>query len=154
MEIMIRREAVWEPDWNGNLDLPEAERVKFHHRFLTVDERDEFFYLEPLTQAQIVAGELTSRRFIQNEKGLAKRLVTKIENLAYVENGVTVKVEDINRFYTSPDCFGNLPVLLEAHLLGVTAQVDSKNSQPPSGSGSETTISKTQRGGGGDAEAS
>lgn len=143
MEVRIKREDVWYPNWNGNLDLPESERVAFHHGFLTVEDRDRFQYLKPATQGQLMTGKGLDREWIQDGKGIAKAVVTKIDNLTVVDGSTKNKVDTIEKFYAQPDAFEELPMLLEAHLLDVTARIaESKNLTSGSDAGSSSTTTK------------
>ena len=134
MKINVKRNSIWIPDWEDNKKLPEKEQIRFHHRYLTLDERDEFIYIESATVEQVQLEESGNRKFIQDKKGIAQRITTKIENLVMVdENGKEEKLDTIDKFYSAPDAFSELKVFYEAYCISLSARVDSKNSGAPSG---------------------
>ena len=142
MKINVKRDSIWVPDWEGNLDLPEKDQIRFHHRFLTTDERDIYIYVEDIRIKDLkdITGEEDDRKWIQNKKGITKAVVTKIENLILVdEKGKETTIDTIDKFYEAPDAFPGLTMLLEGYCLGLVARVDSKNLEPLSGATSKAT---------------
>ena len=142
MKINVKRDSIWVPDWEGNLELPEKDQIRFHHRFLTTDERDIYIYVEDIRIKDLkdITGEEDDRKWIQNKKGITKAVVTKIENLILVdEKGKETTIDTIDKFYEAPDAFPGLTMLLEGYCLGLVARVDSKNLEPLSGATSKAT---------------
>lgn len=127
MEIKIRKNGVYTPTWRGNDKLPANEQIKFYHRFLTNDERDDYIYLKPVTLQQINDGEGLNREYVQDSKGIAKLITTSIENLSVNEDGKTKKIDDIKKFYEYS--FPLLAAEYEAYLLNISQVVDSKNGE-------------------------
>jgi len=126
MKVQIKKNGVYIPKWRDNQKLPEGEQIKFHYRFLTNDERDEFIYLEPVTLQQIDDNKALDRKYVQNGKGIAKLITTKIENFL-ADDGKEVEIKDIGTFYKYS--FPLLAAEYESHLLNVSQVVESKNSQ-------------------------
>jgi len=139
MRINVKRDSIWTPDWEKNKKLPEKEQIRFHHRYLTTDERDIYIYVEDMKVVDLTA-EDDNRKWIQDKKGIAKAIVTKIENLTLVdEKGKEQHIDKIEQFYDAPDAFPALAMLLEGYCLSLVARQDSKNSEPPSGAASKDT---------------
>lgn len=133
MRINVKKDSIWIPDWEDNKKLPEKDQIRFHHRFLTADERDIYVYVEDM-QIKNLTDKEDNRKWIQNKKGIAKAVITKIENLVFVdEKGKEEKIDTIEKYYASPDAIPALTYILESYCLGLVARVDSKNSEPLSG---------------------
>lgn len=147
MKIHYKKSDIFVPYWNDNKKEKPENQIKFHHRFLTVEERKRFVYWEDYTEGQITvisvlaaadklsvddqikALEKDDRKFVQNGMGIAKMIVTKIENLVLVdESGKEEKIDTIEKFYAAIDAFPGLRFELERYCLGVSAKADSKNS--------------------------
>ena len=135
MRINVKRNSIWIPDWEDNKKLPEKEQIRFHHRYLTTDERDIYIFVEDIQVKDLTATDGDdNRKWVQNKKGITKAVITKIENLILVdEKGKETAIDNIEKFYSAPDAFPVLTVLLESYCLGLVARVDSKNSEPLSG---------------------
>ena len=141
MVINVKKEDIFIPAWNGNRELPDAEQIKFYHRFLTTAERDKYLYWKNYTEGQVAALLSASnaddiddfiarddREYVQNRQGMARAIVTKIENLSlHYGDGSEEVVGTIEAFYKAPDAFAELRAELEAYVLTLSARVDSKN---------------------------
>ena len=127
MEIQINKFGSYVPKWRGNKTLPEKEQIKFHFRYLTNDERDQYIYLTPVTLKQIDEGNALDRSYVQDGKGIAKAVTTKIENLVINADGKKEEIKDIETFYKYS--FPLLASEYESHLLNVSQVVESKNAE-------------------------
>ena len=132
MKISLKQSDTFIPDYDDNLTLPEDKQIKFHYRFLGSATRTQYEYLEDIQITQeIVEGsqQVGKRKLIQDSKGMALAMVTKIENLEieYVDNDVkkVEQVTDIHDFYKRS--LPGLAQLLEAHCLSATSEVNPKN---------------------------
>jgi hypothetical protein len=128
VRVSLKKSDVFIPDWQGNLDLPESEQVRFHYRFLGSAERDKYIYRKPMEYTFDAKGEgqFGKVEMVQDGKGIAMRMVTRIENLEVEkEDGTVVSVDNITDFYKHP--MADLAGLVEAHMLEATAVVDTKN---------------------------
>lgn len=147
MKINYKKSDIFIPEWEGNKDLPDNEQIKFHHRFLTTEERMRFVYWEPYTQGQIAtlmvysnvegmtedeaekAVAKANRRYVQNSAGIAKVITTKIENLIMIdETGHEFVIDTIDKFYKCIDAFAALRAEYEQYCLNLSAKVETKNS--------------------------
>ena len=146
MKIHYKKSDIFIPEWNDNKKLPEGEQIKVHHRFLTTLERKTFVYWKDRTEGQMAALsaianiddmtqedqykilERDDRALIQNSEGIARAIVTKIENLEMEdETGKVHKIETIDQFYKAPDAYPALRAEIEAKCLSMSARADSKN---------------------------
>lgn len=127
MEINIQKNGFYIPKWRGNRELPEKEQIKFHYRFLSNDERDTYIYLQPVTLKQIDEGNALDREYVQDGKGIAKAITTKIDNLNIVADGKKEQITDIDTFYSYS--FPLLASEYESRLLNVSQVVESKNAE-------------------------
>ena len=131
MVVSLKRADVFVPDWRGNLDQPEDRQVKFHFRFIGSADRKSYVYAKPMEFTQEIGkteGQLGKMEMIQDGKGLALRMVTRIENLELeYDDGKKVVIDDIREFYKYP--LSDLAAMVESHMLEATAVVDSKNSE-------------------------
>lgn len=146
MKIHYKKSDTFIPEWNDNKKLPAEEQIKFHHTFLTTEQRKKFVYWEDYTEGQmtvlsalvaadklsqdeqIKALEKDDRRFVQDATGIAKTIITKIENLILVdESGKEQEIKDITTFYKAIDAYSTLRAELENYCLNVSARADSKN---------------------------
>lgn len=129
MKVSLKKSDTFIPDWEGNLDEPEETQVKFHYRFLGSADRKRYVYQKPIEFTQDVGkaeGQIGKIEMIQDGKGLAMAMVTKIVNLEVeYEDGTTEFVADIRDFYKR--AIPDLAAILEAHMLEATAVTDPKN---------------------------
>jgi len=147
MKIHYKKSDTFIPEWDDNKKLPPDEQIKFHHTFLTTEQRKRFVYWEDYTEGQMTvlsalaaaenlsqdeqvkALEKDDRRFVQDAVGIAKTIVTKIENLVLVaEDGKEQEIKDVTTFYKAIDAYPALRAELENYCLNVSARADSKNS--------------------------
>jgi len=130
MRVSLKKSDVFIPDWHDNLELPEGEQVKFHYKFLGSAERARYVYRKPTEYTFDNKGGdgFGKAEIVTDGKGLALRMVTRIENLEVeTEAGQVRNIDTIEEFYkySLPD----LASLVEAAMLDATAVVDSKNSE-------------------------
>lgn len=131
MVVSLKKSDAFIPDWMDNLDQPEDKQIKFHYTFLGSAERKGYVYARPMEFTQEIGkneGQLGKMEMIQDGKGLALRMVTRIENLSIeYEDGKKVVIDTIRDFYKYP--LPELASMVESHMLEATAVVDTKNSE-------------------------
>ena len=99
MIIEVRDEGVFIPTWNGNAGLPEDEQVRVTHRYLYAGERKKYVHTEPI-QLDVKTGEVDGKvNFVQDETGITRALVKKIENLSVKVGGKEVKITTAEQMY-------------------------------------------------------
>jgi hypothetical protein len=124
MIVDVVQEKVYVPKWNGNRELPESEQIRVTHRFLKAGERKSYIYLDDLKldgEGKIANAD---RVYHQDEQGLVKALVTKIENLALNVDGKTVNIKTGAALYDTIGVPSALVVEIESYLLTATPEVD------------------------------
>lgn len=130
MRVSLKKSDVFIPDWMGNKDLPEAEQVKFHYKFLGSAERNQYVYKKP-TEFRFDGkgqGQFGTIEMVQDAKGMALRMVTRIENLEVeLDDGKVVHIDNIQEFYKY--ALHDLASEVESRMLEATAMVDTKNSE-------------------------
>ena len=81
MIVTIRRVEIFEPDWEGNLELPAAERVRVHLRNPTVEKRKQYSRFD-IGAEQDGAGQTRNTvRVVYNERALITEYVDGVDNL-------------------------------------------------------------------------
>lgn len=96
MRIEVAKEKSFEPSYGGNLDLPVSERIRVFHRFLTGAERNKFIYTKPIRIGSMSDG---SMEFVQDEEGITRAIINRIENLEIVIDKKAVKITTAKALY-------------------------------------------------------
>jgi hypothetical protein len=96
MRIPVSKEKTFEPSYGGNLELPVSERVRVFHRFLTAAERNKFIYTKPI---KIGAASDGPMEFVQDEEGITRAIINRIENLELEINQKTMKITTAKALY-------------------------------------------------------
>jgi hypothetical protein len=120
MKVEVLKEKTFEPRYRGNLKLPESERIRVFHRFLTPDERSRYIYTKPMDIGSKSDGRID---YVQDEKGITKAIVTKIENYSIISDGIEVKIDTADKLYTTPGVSPNLIVEIESYCLLASPEV-------------------------------
>lgn len=118
MKIKVKKSDVFIPAWNGNAE--DESPIKVHYRFLTASERDDFIGVEPV---KVVDGEpeITVR---QDNGGLAKKMITRIENME-IDNGLKpVVIDDAAKLYNTQGVPSVLIKEIEGAMATATAVID------------------------------
>lgn len=130
MKVSLKRSDVFIPDWENNLEQPDELQIKFHYRFLGSGDRKRYIYQKPIEFTQNVGkaeGQIGKIEMIQDGRGLALAMVTRIENLEVeYEDGTEAVVSSIADFYKA--ALPDLAAMIEGHLIEATAVADPKNS--------------------------
>jgi len=124
MIIEVAQEKVFIPKWNKNNELPESEQIKVTHRFLKAGERKKYIYLDDIKVTSDGKVSDDGRSFHQDEQGLVKALVKKIENLSISVNDKVTDVKTAEQLYDTVGVPTNLVAEIEAHMLTASPEVD------------------------------
>ena len=124
MIIEVAQEKVFIPKWNKNDELPESEQIKVTHRFLKAGERKKYIYLDDIKVTSDGKVSDDGRSFHQDEQGLVKALVKKIENLSISVNDKVTDVKTAEQLYDTVGVPTNLVAEIEAHMLTASPEVD------------------------------
>lgn len=114
MKIQIKKRDVFIPEWNGN--KKNEAPIEVHFNYLTAGERSEYIGIEPV---RIRDGE-PEIIVKQNGPGIAKKMITRIENLEVGD----VLVDDARKLYSTVGVPQSLIQEIESFLSGASAQVD------------------------------
>lgn len=122
MIIEVKDHEVYIPEWNGNRDLPDDEQIKVHHRYFLPGERKKYIYTKPV-RVDVNTGDVDSKvDFVQDEQGIVKALITKIENLTVKAGGKEIKVTNGEALYKQPVPQA-LVTEIEMYMLGASPEV-------------------------------
>ena len=132
MIIEVKNKDTYIPLYGGNRDLPEADQIKIHHRYLLPGERKKYLHTEPIV-LDMDTGEVDRKvKYIQDESGIVKAIVTKIENLNIKVGSKTVKVDTAEKLYSTSGIPQKLIVEIEMKMLNVSPEVDQDFLSKPS----------------------
>lgn len=124
MIIEVDNERTYTPAWNNNRQ--GGEPITITHRFLKAGERKKFIYTKPI---RLNVGEGTVADevdYIQDQEGIAKALITKIENLKVKDkkSDKVIEIKDINTFYQTSGIPQALVSEIENYILTASPEVD------------------------------
>ena len=120
MRIEVVKEKTFEPTYGDNLDLPVPERVRVFHRFLSASERSRFIYTKPL---KIGGADTGTMEFVQDDEGIARAIITKIENLELEIGGKVTKIETAKALYETEGVPSGLVRAIEMYCFTATPEV-------------------------------
>jgi len=132
MIIEVKNEDIYIPDYENNTGLPEADQIKVHHRFLLPGERHKYIYTKGLMVDKIkgtVDGNVES---VTDMEGITKAIVTKIENLNIKSGKKTIKVDTVEKMYTTSGVPPVLVAKIEAGMFLASPVVDADFLEKPS----------------------
>lgn len=99
MIIEVKNEDTFIPTWNGNDKLPESEQIRVVHRFLLPGEYRKYVHTGPLVMSR-ETGKLDDKlELVQDQEGITRAVVKKIENLSIKVNGKEKQIKDIASLY-------------------------------------------------------
>lgn len=132
MIIEVKNEDTYVPKYGGNRDLPEEEQMKVHHRYLVPGERKKYLYTQPI-RLDMATGEVDGKvEYIQDERGIAEAVITKIENLSVRSGGKDKKITTGSQLYTTSGVPQALVTEIESYLLTASPEVDADFLSKPS----------------------
>ena len=124
MIIEVDNERTYTPAWNNNRQSDEP--IVITHRFLKAGERKKFIYTKPI-RLNVGEGTVSDEvDYIQDQEGIAKALITKIENLKVKDkkSDKVIEVKDINTFYQTSGIPQALVSEIENYILTASPEVD------------------------------
>lgn len=126
MIITVENEKVFYPMWGGNSEQPEGERIAIYHRFLKPGERKKFIYTKPIKLDMNTGKVDGSVEYIQDEVGITKAIITKIENLTVQDktSGKKVDVKTGRDLYETAGVPQGLVAEIESYLLSAEPEVN------------------------------
>lgn len=132
MIIEVKNEDVYTPDFGNNLKLPEAEQIKVHHRFLFPGERHKYIYTKALMVDKIKGTVDSNVEAVSDMEGIAKAIITKIENLNIKCGKKTVKVDTVEKMYSTSGVPHMLVATIETGMFLASPEVDADFLSEPS----------------------
>lgn len=126
MIIEVDNERTYIPRWNENRESEDGEQIKVTHRFLKAGERKKYIYTKPLKLSMDTGTVSGDVEYVQDEQGICKALITKIENLQVKDkkSGAVVKVESATALYNTPGVPQGLVSEIESYMLTASPEVD------------------------------
>lgn len=132
MIIEAKNSDVFIPTFNDNKEQPVDEQIKVHHRYFLPSERKKYIYTEPIV-VDVGTGEVDGKvKYVQDEQGIAKALITKIENLTISIDGKEKKVQTVKEMYETPGVPQALVTEIELYLLSASPEVKADFLEQPS----------------------
>lgn len=132
MIIEVKNKDIFIPEYGGNDKKAEEEQIKVHHRFLLPGERKKYLYTSPLQMDKLTGKMDTNVVITQDEEGIAREIITKIENLEIKCGDKIVKVNNADKLYKTPGIPAKLIQEIEVKMLIVSPVVDVDFLEKPS----------------------
>lgn len=124
VEISASATGVFIPEFNENKELPVAEQIKVTYKRPTIATKEKLF---PRQFQFDQSGQAQMAITIDREK-IIKELVTKIENLSYMDAGTEIGIKTATQLFVAPVEFDAFIEELYTFLNEVVnAKVDEKN---------------------------
>lgn len=117
MKIKVRRTDVFIPKWMDNEE--QAEPIKVHYRFLTISERHKYQGVEPV---EVGANGEPVIRVRQDNEGMARKMITRIENFV-LDDGRETVIDDAAKLYNTPGVPPELVAMIEAEMVAASSEV-------------------------------
>lgn len=124
MIVKCYKENFYVPKWNANRMLDVSDQIKVHHRYLTPDEREKYFYTKPLKITPETEGY--EIEVIEDKPGCCKAIVTKIENYTIDLDGDMVEVNTVSKLYKTPGVDPLLVKEIEEAMVKASPVIDEK----------------------------
>ncbi len=132
MIIEVKNEDVYIPDFGNNKNLPEAEQIKVHHRFLFPGERHKYIYTKALMVDKIKGTVDSNVEAVSDMEGIAKAIIIKIENLNIKTGKKTTKVDTVEMMYSTSGVPHMLVANIEIGMFLASPEVDADFLSKPS----------------------
>ncbi len=132
MIIEVKNEDIYTPDYGDNKKLPEVEQVKVHHRFLLPGERHKYIYTKEIMVDKIKGTVDSNVEAISDMEGIARAIITKIENLDIKCGKKTIKVDTVEKMYSTSGVPHLLIADIEAGMFLASPVVDADFLSRPS----------------------
>ena len=124
MIIEVKKEGVYIPDYKGNLKLSEKEQIVVHHRFMIPDERRTYIYTEDPVVDKHTGVMNNDVKYVQDITGLAKAIITSIDNYEIKCGDKSTKVDTAEKLYNTPGVDCVLVAKIELGMLLSSPEVD------------------------------
>lgn len=118
MRINISGKDIYTPKWNGNLKLPEKERVTVEYRYLTCDEEEKYTVYQPKYEKETIELEVKS-----NANEIWDSCVLKVSGLVGDDGKEIIEAKAVRKI---PGVYG-LVTEVVAHIRKGFEESDQKN---------------------------
>ena len=132
MIIEVKNEDIFLPKYGGNKKLPDSEQIKVHHRFLLPGERHKYIYAKPVKVNKLEGTVDSLVDTVQDEEGITRAIVTKIENLIIKCGKKSIKVDTAEMMYSTSGVPKGLVAEIEVNMLLASPEVDTDFLSEPS----------------------
>jgi len=131
MVIEVKNKDIFIPKYGENDKLPDGEQIKVHHRFLLPGERKKYIYTRPV-KVDKLAGKVDSNvEAVQDEEGIARAIITGIDNLDIKCGDKTIKVDTVEKMYSTSGVPKYLVSEIEVNMLLSSPVVDADFLEKP-----------------------
>jgi hypothetical protein len=131
MIIEVKNKDIFIPVYGGNDKQPEGEQIKVHHRFLLPGERKKYIYTRPVKVDKLKGKVDSNVEAVQDEEGIARAIITSIENLEIKCGDDIVKVDTVEKMYDTLGVPKYLVSEIEVNMLLVSPVVDAEFLKKP-----------------------
>jgi hypothetical protein len=131
MIIEVKNKDIFIPVYGGNDKQPEGEQIKVHHRFLLPGERKKYIYTRPVKVDKLKGVVDSNVEAVQDEEGIARAIITSIENLEIKCGDDIVKVDTVEKMYDTLGVPKYLVSEIEVNMLLVSPVVDAEFLKKP-----------------------
>jgi hypothetical protein len=131
MIIEVKNKDIFIPVYGGNDKQPEGEQIKVHHRFLLPGERKKYIYTRPVKVDKLKGKVDSNVEAVQDEEGIARAIITSIENLEIKCGDDIVKVDTVEKMYNTLGVPKYLVSEIEVNMLLVSPVVDAEFIKKP-----------------------
>jgi hypothetical protein len=129
--IEVKNKDTFIPAYGGNDKLPAEEQIKVHHRFLLPGERKRYVYTRPVKVDRLNGKVDSNVEAVQDEQGIAKAIITGIDNLEIKCGDKIVKVDTVDKMYNTSGVPKLLVAEIEVKMLLVSPVVDADFLEKP-----------------------
>jgi len=131
MIIEVKNKDIFIPSYGGNDKQPDGEQIKVHHRFLLPGERKKYIYTKPLLVDKLKGTVDGKVEAVQDEEGIARAIITCIDNLEIKCGDKTVKVDTVDKMYKTSGVPKGLVSEIEVNMLLSDPEVDASFLEKP-----------------------
>lgn len=131
MTIEVKNKDIYIPAYGGNDNQPDGEQIKVHHRFLLPGERKKYIYTSPVKVNKLkgtVDGDVEA---VQDEEGICRAIITGIDNLNIKCGKETVKVDTVEKMYSTSGVPKALVTEIEVNMLLASPTIDASFLEKP-----------------------
>ena len=131
MIIEVKNKDIFIPTYGGNDKLPDGEQIKVHHRYLLPGERKKYVYTRPVKVDKLKGKVDSSVEAVQDEEGIARAIITGIDNLEIKCGKDTIKVDTVEKMYNTSGVPKYLVSEIEVNMLLADPEIEADFLEKP-----------------------